>query len=94
MQELRAQLQAQLKLADQLRKMGEAGELDPEAQAELDAIQGKLAKYKGKYGKDMELDWVCKEMLFISLICTILKILQMNQKRVRTVTIIFYETSL
>ena len=78
MQELRAQIQAQLKLADHLRKLGESGglkinqrrllkqsllfaELDEAAQAELDAIRGNLAKYKGKYGKDIgidELDWV------------------------------------
>lgn len=77
MQELRAQIQAQLKLADHLRKLGEAGgetlqlgdqlicfisvELDEAAQAELDAIQKKLGKYKGKYGKEIgidELEWV------------------------------------
>ena len=61
MVELRAQIQAQLKLADHLKKMGEAGELDEAAQAELDAIQKKLGKYKGKYGKDIgidELEWV------------------------------------
>ena len=36
-------------------------ELDEAAQAELDAIHGRLAKYKGKYGKEIgidELDWV------------------------------------
>ena len=36
-------------------------ELDEAAQAELDAIRGNLAKYKGKYGKEIgidELDWV------------------------------------
>ena len=32
MQELRAQIQAQLKLADHLKKLGEAGELDEAAQ--------------------------------------------------------------
>ena len=35
--------------------------MDEAAQAELDAIRGNLAKYKGKYGKDIgidELDWV------------------------------------
>ena len=61
MQELRAQIQAQLKLADHLKKLGEAGELDEAAQAELDAIQKKLGKYKGKYGKEIgidELEWV------------------------------------
>jgi len=79
MQELRAQIQAQLKLADHLRKLGESGELDEAAQAELDAIRGNLAKYKGKYGKEIgidELDWDDKN------------------KRVKAVTIIFYETSL
>jgi len=79
MQELRAQIQAQLKLADHLRKLGESGELDEAAQAELDAIRGNLAKYKGKYGKEIgidELDWEDKN------------------KRVKAVTIIFYETSL
>ena len=61
MQELRAQIQAQLKLADHLKKLGEAGELDEAAKAELDAIQKKLGKYKGKYGKEIgidELEWV------------------------------------
>ena len=61
MQELRAQIQAQLKLADHLKKLGEAGELDEAAQAELDLIQKKLGKYKGKYGKEIgidELEWV------------------------------------
>lgn len=79
MQELRAQIQAQLKLADHLRKLGEAGELDEAAQAELDAIQKKLGKYKGKYGKEIgidELEWEDKD------------------KKVKAVTIIFYETSL
>ena len=36
-------------------------ELDEAAQAELDAIQKKLGKYKGKYGKEIgidELEWV------------------------------------
>merc|ERR1719483_1129235 len=74
MQEPRAQIQAQLKLADHLRKLGESGELDEAAQAELDAIRGNLAKYKGKYGKEIgidELDWEDKN------------------KRVKAVTIIF-----
>ena len=45
-------------------------ELDEAAQAELDAIQKKLGKYKGKYGKDIgidELEWVmswCYEIMF------------------------------
>ena len=67
MQELRAQIQAQLKLADHLKKLGEAGELDEAAQAELDAIQKKLGKYKGKYGKEIgidELEWVGQISLF------------------------------
>ena len=41
-------------------------ELDEAAQAELDAIQKKLGKYKGKYGKDIgidELEWVMLFML-------------------------------
>ena len=80
MQELRAQLQAQLRLADTLRKLGEQGGenlvplsfniiilvsgLDEEAAAELEAIRGNLAKYKGKMGKGFddiaidEIDWV------------------------------------
>lgn len=77
MQELRAQIQAQLKLADHLRKMAEHGDLDEASKAELDAIQGNLAKLKGKKGlDDLEVDeWVDKN------------------KRVKAVTIIFYETS-
>ena len=41
-------------------------ELDEAAQAELDAIQKKLGKYKGKYGKDIgidELEWVMSWLL-------------------------------
>ena len=44
-------------------------ELDEAAQAELDAIRGNLAKYKGKYGKEIgidELDWVRVENLYQS----------------------------
>ena len=44
-------------------------ELDEAAQAELDAIRGNLAKYKGKYGKEIgidELDWVRIENLYQS----------------------------
>jgi len=78
MQELRAQIQAQLKLADHLRKMAEHGDLDEASRAELDAIQGNLAKLKGRKGlDDLDVDeWVDKN------------------KRVKAVTIIFYETSL
>ena len=71
MQELRAQIQAQLKLADHLKKLGEAGELDEAAQAELDAIQKKLGKYKGKYGKEIgidELEWVISYRVQLCLI--------------------------
>ena len=81
MQELRAQIQAQLRLAETLRKMGEHGGgadianhehhcymavlgLDAASAAELEAIRGNLAKYKGKMGKGFEdiaiavMDWV------------------------------------
>ena len=95
--------QAQLKLADHLRKMAEHGggtysylhahhflynslltywqiypDLDEASRAELDAIQGNLAKLKGRKGlDDLDVDeWVDKN------------------KRVKAVTIIFYETSL
>jgi len=78
MQELRAQIQAQLKLADHLRKMAESGNLDEASRAELDKINGNLAKLKGKKGLDgLDVDeWVD------------------DNKRVKAVTIIFYETSL
>ena len=96
MQELRAQIQAQLKLADHLKKLGEAGELDEAAQAELDAIQKKLGKYKGKYGKDIgidELEWVGPG-LYIEQSSTPLLFQADENKKVKAVTIIFYETSL
>ena len=78
MQELRAQLQAQIRLAETLRKMGEQGTLDPEAAAELDKIKGKLAKYKGKKGFDLDVD----ELEWMD-----------SNKNVRAI-VIFYETSL
>ena len=94
MQELRAQIQAQLKLADHLKKLGEAGELDEAAQAELDLIQKKLGKYKGKYGKEIgidELEWV---ICYRAHLCLISFFQADANKKVKAVTIIFYETSL
>ena len=82
MQELRAQIQAQIRLAETLRKMGEAGALGPEQAAELEAIKGKLAKYKGKMGKGFD-DLAVDELEWMD-----------NNKNVKAITIIFYETSL
>ena len=82
MQELRAQIQAQIRLAETLRKMGEQGTLDPDAQAELDKIKGKLAKYKGKMGKGFD-DLAVDELEWMD-----------SNKNVRAITVIFYETSL
>ena len=82
MQELRAQIQAQIRLAETLRKMGEQGALDPEAAAELDKIKGKLAKYKGKMGKGFD-DLAVDELEWMD-----------SNKNVRAITVIFYETSL
>ena len=74
-------------------------ELDEAAQAELDAIQKKLGKYKGKYGKDIgidELEWVmswCSGIMFSIFLAT--QLFQADKdKKVKAVTIIFYETSL
>ena len=74
-------------------------ELDEAAQAELDAIQKKLGKYKGKYGKDIgidELEWVmlrCYWIMFSIFLAT--QFFQADKdKKVKAVTIIFYETSL
>ena len=74
-------------------------ELDEAAQAELDAIQKKLGKYKGKYGKDIgidELEWVmswCYGIMFSIFLAT--QLFQADKdKKVKAVTIIFYETSL
>ena len=50
--------------------------MDEAAQAELDAIQKKLGKYKGKYGKDIgidELEWVmlrCYGIMFSIFLAT------------------------
>ena len=82
MQELRAQIQAQIRLAETLRKMGEQGALGPEQAAELEAIKGKLAKYKGKMGKGFD-DLAVDELEWMD-----------NNKNVKAITIIFYETSL
>ena len=82
MQELRAQIQAQIRLAETLRKMGEQGTLGPEQAAELEAIKGKLAKYKGKMGKGFD-DLAVDELEWMD-----------SNKNVKAITIIFYETSL
>jgi len=87
MQELRAQIQAQLKLADTLRKLGEHAdknnlELDVDIAGDLAALKQNLAKFKKGKMKGLEdidineLDWV-----------------EQNRK-VRAVTIFIYETSL
>ena len=61
-----------------LHKKNVSTDLDEASRAELDAIQGNLAKLKGRKGlDDLDVDeWVDKN------------------KRVKAVTIIFYETSL
>jgi len=88
MQELRAQIQAQLKLADTLKKLGEQAEknnlaLDLDIGNDLSELKANLAKFKkGKHGKGLDdidieqLDWV------------------ENNKKVKAVTILIYETSL
>ena len=70
MQELRAQIQAQLKLADTLKKLGEQAEknnlaIDLDIGSDLAELKANLAKFKkGKHGKGLEdidieqLDWV------------------------------------
>ena len=72
--------QAQLKLAEHLRKLGEQGKDVEGMDVDLEQLRGNLAKYK-KYGKgfDLEaLDWMDSE----------------RRKKVKAVTIFFYETSL
>jgi len=87
MQELRAQIQAQLKLADTLRKLGEHAdknnlELDVDIAGDLAELKKNLAKMKKGKMKGLEdidineLDWVEKN------------------RKVRAVTIFIYETSL
>lgn len=88
MQELRAQIQAQLKLADTLKKLGEHAdknglELDLDIAGDMAALKKNLAKFKrGKHGSGLddidieELDWV------------------ENNKKVKAVTILIYETAL
>jgi len=88
MQELRAQIQAQLKLADTLKKLGEQAdknglELDLDIAGDMAALKKNLAKFKrGKHGAGLddidieELDWV------------------ENNKKVKAVTILIYETAL
>ena len=94
MQELRAQIQvimalfqyqyislekfqAQLKLADHLRKMGEQGRDLEGMDVDLDELRANLSKYK-KFGKGFDindLDWLD------------------NRRKIKAVTIFFYETS-
>ena len=62
--------------------MGEQGGLDEEAAAELEAICGNLAKYKDKLGKGFD-DIAVESMDWVN-----------NNKKMKAVTIIFYETSL
>merc|ERR1719468_1360599 len=86
MQELRAQIQAQLKLADTLKKLGEQAEknnlaLDLDMGSDLAELKKNLAKMKKGKMKGLEdidineLDWVEKN------------------RKVRAVTIFIYETS-
>ncbi len=85
MQELRAQIQMQLKLAATLRQMA-ANNVDLEGvdlgMADMEALKANIAKFKkGRYGKsfadiDMDdLDWID------------------GKKKVKAVTIFIYETS-
>ena len=62
--------------------MGEQGGLDEEAAAEVEAIRGNLAKYKDKLGKGFD-DIAVESMDWVN-----------NNKKMKAVTIIFYETSL
>ena len=104
MQELRAQIQAQLKLADTLKKLGEqAGAdinivtwyelislaeknnlaLDLDVGNDLAELKANLAKFKkGKHGKGLD-DINIEELDWVE-----------NNKKVKAVTILIYETSL
>lgn len=67
-------LQAQLKLAEHLRKLGEQGKDVEGMDVDLDQLRGNLAKYR-KYGFTDDLDWLD------------------DKKKVKAITIFFYETS-
>jgi hypothetical protein len=84
MQELRAQIQAQLKLAATLKQMAQNNvDIDEMGMgAEMDALRASLAKLKkGKFGKGFsdfeinDLDWID------------------GRKKVKAVTILIYESS-
>lgn len=83
MQQIKIQIQAQIRLADSLAKMGAQGGLDEAGTIELETIRNNLVKHKVKLGKEFdnfaveEADWV-----------------DASDKRVRVVTFILYETSL
>ena len=67
--------QAQLKLADHLRKMGEQGRDLEGMDVDLDELRANLSKYK-KFGFNIsDLDWIDE------------------RKKIKAVTIFFYETS-
>ena len=69
--------QAQLKLADHLRKMGEQGKDLEGMDVDLDELRANLSKFK-KYGKGFDvndLDWLD------------------SRRKIKAVTICFYETS-
>ena len=121
MQELRAQIQAQLKLADTLKKLGEqAGNeslmrcinnrqyfieknnlaIDMDIGSDLAELKANLAKFKkGKHGKGLDdidieqLDWV-KTVTIFTLNVLFLCFQVENNKKVKAVTILIYETSL
>jgi len=75
MQEIRAQIQAQLKLADHLRKMAAEGKDMDGMDIDLDELRANLSKYKGLGFDINDLDWIN------------------NQRKIKAVTIFFYETS-
>ena len=68
--------QAQLKLADHLRKMAAEGKDMEGMDVDLDELRANLSKFK-KFGKgfDTDLDWLD------------------NRRKIKAVTIFFYETS-
>ncbi|CAB4062512.1 KCNKN [Lepeophtheirus salmonis] len=80
MQELRAQIQAQLKLAETLRRLGQEGKDIEGMDVDLDELRSQLMRFKrlGKLaGFDInDLEWM-----------------DADRRRIKAITILFYETS-
>jgi len=83
MQQMKTMIQSQIRLADSLAKLGAQGGLDEAGARELANIRDNLARQKVKLGKEFD-NYVVDEADWGD----------DSDRRVRVVTIVWYETSL